>query len=84
MCCKNCKSYAINPHLHGRDGSKLDICDVCYWRYNAAMQGLTLVTLCDMVLGEDAPKRDDETLVQAVRALLSNAEVSDGASDKRL
>lgn len=29
--CK-CGSYAINHHLHGRDGSEPDLCDVCYWR----------------------------------------------------
>jgi ribosomal protein L32 len=30
--CKNCGSYAINHHLHGRDGSRNELCDVCYWR----------------------------------------------------
>lgn len=34
MKCK-CGSYAINPHLHGRDGSRNDLCDVCYWRNKA-------------------------------------------------
>ena len=29
--CK-CGSYAINHHLHGRDGSEPELCDVCYWR----------------------------------------------------
>lgn len=29
--CK-CGSYAINHHMHGRDGSDPDLCDVCYWR----------------------------------------------------
>ena len=29
--CK-CGSYAINHHLHGRDGSDTELCDVCYWR----------------------------------------------------
>ena len=29
--CK-CGSYAINHHLHGRDGSHPELCDVCYWR----------------------------------------------------
>lgn len=76
MKCKHCGSYAINRHLHGRDGSKLDLCDVCYWRDKSAMQGLTLATLCDMVLGEDAPKRDDETLVRSVRVLLSNPKLT--------
>ena len=30
--CRQCGSYAINHHLHGRDGSGHDLCDVCYWR----------------------------------------------------
>jgi hypothetical protein len=31
--CKQCGSYAINDHLHGREkGKDLDLCDVCYWR----------------------------------------------------
>lgn len=31
-----CGSYAINPHLHGRDPSvDRDVCDVCYWRKRA-------------------------------------------------
>lgn len=33
--CIQCGSYAINPHLHGRDGTDLDLCDVCYWRKRA-------------------------------------------------
>ena len=32
MQCKICGSYAINHHLHGRDGTEPDLCDVCYWR----------------------------------------------------
>jgi len=35
MKCKECGSHAINRHLHGRDGSDLDLCDVCYWRKRA-------------------------------------------------
>ena len=34
MQCK-CGSYAINNHLHGRDGSNPELCDVCYWRDRA-------------------------------------------------
>ena len=30
--CTNCGSYAINPHMHGRYGDRLDLCDVCYWQ----------------------------------------------------
>ena len=33
--CKRCGSYAINHHCHGRDGSDVDLCDVCYWRKRA-------------------------------------------------
>lgn len=33
--CKRCGSFAINPHWHGRDGTDLDLCDVCYWRTRA-------------------------------------------------
>jgi len=35
MKCKRCGSTAYNPSLHGRDGSDLDLCDVCYWRKRA-------------------------------------------------
>ena len=34
-------------------------------------QGLTLATLCDMVLGEDATERSDEDLIRAVRELIN-------------
>lgn len=30
--CKRCGSFAINHHMHGRDGTGLDLCDVCFWR----------------------------------------------------
>jgi hypothetical protein len=30
--CSRCGSYAINLYLHGRNGSRSDLCDVCYWR----------------------------------------------------
>lgn len=33
--CKLCGSFAINHHLHGRDGSDPDLCDVCYWHTRA-------------------------------------------------
>lgn len=32
--CK-CGSFAINPHLHGRDDSDKGLCDVRYWRKRA-------------------------------------------------
>lgn len=33
-------------------------------------RGLTLSTLCDMVLGEDAADRSDEALIRGVRRML--------------
>lgn len=33
--CKECGSYAINHHCHGRDGTDGDLCDVCYWKKRA-------------------------------------------------
>lgn len=33
--CTKCGSYAINHHLHGRDGSDVDLCDVCFWQKRA-------------------------------------------------
>lgn len=33
--CKNCGSFAVNHHCHGRDGGDADLCDVCYWRKRA-------------------------------------------------
>jgi len=35
MKCKICGSMAINHHLHARDGSDPDLCDVCFWRNRA-------------------------------------------------
>lgn len=33
--CVDCRSWAVNPHSHGRDNTRLDLCDVCYWRTKA-------------------------------------------------
>ncbi len=33
--CVDCGSWAINHHLYGRDGSRPDLCDTCYWRLKA-------------------------------------------------
>lgn len=38
MQCTQCGSRAINHHLHGRDGSDPDLCDVCYWRKRSTKQ----------------------------------------------
>lgn len=37
MKCTRCGSFAINAHLHGRDGGRLDLCDVCWWRNRAEL-----------------------------------------------
>lgn len=33
--CINCGSHAINHHMHGRDGTYSDFCNVCFWRARA-------------------------------------------------
>ena len=33
--CERCGSMAVNHHMHGRDGTDADLCDVCYWRKRA-------------------------------------------------
>lgn len=34
--CFECSSYAINPHMYGREpNTDLHLCDVCYWRKRA-------------------------------------------------
>lgn len=43
MSCERCGSHAINPHLHGRDGSDPSLCDVCYWRARAEYLHTALV-----------------------------------------
>ena len=37
MKCTRCPSYAINPNCEevGRDRTRLDLCDVCWWRNKA-------------------------------------------------
>lgn len=41
------------------------------WLNRNEQDGLTLATLCDMVLGEDAMDRSDEELIREVRSLLN-------------
>lgn len=43
---------------------------VCEHERRAAAYGLTLATLCDLVLGEDAQDRSDDALVRAVSKLV--------------
>ena len=37
MKCTRCPSYAINPNCDevGRDKTRMDLCDVCWWRNKA-------------------------------------------------
>ena len=45
--CILCKSYAINPSQHGRDGTDNDLCDVCYWRKRAEVSQEFLKLIAD-------------------------------------
>jgi hypothetical protein len=50
-------------------------CPICNKNANEilekyALQGLTLATLCDIMLGEDAEDRSDEELVRVVANLM--------------
>jgi len=49
--CAYCSSYAINHHLHGRDGSSPDLCDVCYWR-DLAEHRQSAIDRSDMIIAE--------------------------------
>jgi hypothetical protein len=54
--CIRCRSYAINPAIHGRTkGADLDLCDVCYWRKRAeeARSIMLCGAIADMEKNED-------------------------------
>jgi len=51
---------------------------VCEHERKAAEYGLTLATLCDLVLGEDAQDRSDKALVRAVAKLVRASSQTDG------
>lgn len=72
---RGCGSYAINLHQHGRDNTRTDLCDVCYWRNKNEEADLVLATLSDMVLGE-AGSRSHEALIRGVRLLLDRVQAS--------
>ena len=46
--CK-CGSYAINPHMHGRDHTYLGLCDVCYWRSHTEILKRQVEVLVELV-----------------------------------
>jgi hypothetical protein len=58
------------------DNFKSDIeFELTKFKTKSAVQGLTLVTLCYMVLGEDALDQSDDKLVRGVRELLCERDV---------
>jgi len=77
--CKKCGSYAINEHLHGRDGSDSDLCDVCYWRKRSD-ELLEVVRLVLRIADGDSDLQrqlaldQNSPLVDAVREAISKAE----------
>lgn len=60
-CCIRCRSYAINPTQHGRDGTDNELCDVCYWRYRAEVSQGFLQRIADQEpirhADADAPRK---------------------------
>ena len=48
--CKNCGSFAINHYKHGRDGSDVDLCDVCFWRKRANAEAVNRVAKLEAIL----------------------------------
>jgi len=75
MRCNRALRFAVD---HGRNGGKVNAimdCPTCSKNADEilekyAVQGLTLATLCDIVLGEDAEDRSDEELVRVVANLM--------------
>ena len=59
MTCTRCGSGAINPHIHGRDETRLDLCDVCFWRGRAERL---------QVIIDDLPKYTDGKLFSEYQA----------------
>jgi hypothetical protein len=54
---------------------------VCEHERRAAAYGMTLATLCDLVLGEDAKDRSDDALVRAVSKLVRVSSQADSRLD---
>jgi len=59
MTCKRCSSLAVNHHLHGRDGSDPELCDVCYWRKRAEDANVNIEVLT-MMLSEVHSRNEAE------------------------
>jgi hypothetical protein len=57
--CTRCGSHAINPGRHGRDyETRLNLCDVCYWREEAERLHLELEE-CRKVLRKISEAQDE-------------------------
>ena len=56
--CKVCGSYAINPQMHGRDKTDLDLCDVCYWRKRADQYDSLVIELIELAKNGDHTAQD--------------------------
>jgi len=68
--CIVCGSYAINPHLHNRDNTDLDLCDVHYWMKRA--KGVELELLNKKVI----ENKEKEKLVYHLLSLLDQMSFS--------
>ena len=53
---KGCGSYAVNHHCHGRDGTRDDLCDVCFWRVRAEFAETELARLRELLANAYTPK----------------------------
>lgn len=65
--CKQCGSYAINDHLHGREkGKDLDLCDVCYWRKKYFEVSTDILPLLNpwRDAEKEKPEKETEVLVK--------------------
>lgn len=80
--CKHCYSYAINPHLNGRDGSCPDLCDVCYWRFRYSELKGKVVRLQNSVRPVHLTVMDDDAVEGMVEADFYRKEDVDAALDK--
>ena len=60
--CTRCGSFAINHHLHGRDGSYPKLCDVCHWR-NQSESNRILLALSQARVRELEDMLDDASVI---------------------
>ena len=63
MRCSKCGSYAINHHLHGRDGSDANLCDVCYWRKRAESAMINTAMRCAKIAEHRATEAERNMMI---------------------